>query len=464
MKFKRLYIFLFSAVFFYSCANQIPPSGGEDDKTPPEILKIIPKPNSLNIKGNSVLILFNEYVDRRSFEESFSISPKLKGETVFNWSGKEVVAEFSGQFEKNRTYVITISRDLKDVRGNNPISSSLSFAFSTGTKLDKGIISGRVISDKKDRIKIFAYITDDKPGNKIDPEKNIPDYITQPSENGKYLFTNLPEATFRLFAVTDEDRNSLYDKEFEMISVLHNDIKLSKDSIQFENENFILKNFGFDKTSGEFLKLLTPYSNGLINTNISPATGSIPDDYRFYFNFKTRNFSKEEIVNNLMIKDTSTGKSYKLVYNWLNDSLLEIFSTEKFSYSSDIRISLDLNETDSKIYFSENLRVTDKSKSGTLSGKISDDTGISYPVYVILLNNGNKFISYNRKLTDTKDFKFDDVIEGSYTLFSYIDKNENGSFDNGIYFPFTGSEKFYVFENEIKVKGNWVTDNVFINF
>lgn len=464
MNFKNLYILVFAAFIFNSCANQLPPSGGEDDKTPPEILKTIPKANSLNVNGKSVSFKFNEYVDRRSFEEAFSISPKPKGETIFNWSGKEVEVEFSGSFEKNRTYVITISRDLKDVRGNNPINSSISIAFSTGSVLDKGIIGGKVFSDKKDRIKIFAYLADSKSVKNINPEKDEPDFIVQPSDNGGYQFTNLPKATFRLFAVADEDRNNLFDKEFELISVLPKDITLSKDTIEFKNENFILKNFGIDKTGKEFLTRLTSYSNDFIQTNISTSTGNIPADYRFYFYFKNNNFSKTEIVNNISVNDTSTGKAYKLVYNWLNDSLLEVFSTEKFSYSSDLKVILDLKVDGNEIYFSENLRVTDKNKSGIISGKVTGDKEISAPVYIILINNSNKFITYTKKLIDTKDFKFEEVLEGGYTLFSFIDRNENGSFDNGNYIPYSGSEKFFIFEEELKIKGNWETDNVFINF
>ena len=108
--------------------------------------------------------------------------------------------------------------------------------------------------------------------------------------------------------------------------------------------------------------------------------------------------------------------------------------------------------------------MTDKNKSGIISGKVTGDKEISAPVYIILINNSNKFITYTKKLIDTKDFKFEEVIEGGYTLFSFIDRNENGSFDNGNYIPYSGSEKFFIFEEELKIKGNWETDNVFINF
>ncbi|MCY7362162.1 MAG: hypothetical protein LH629_08880, partial [Ignavibacteria bacterium] len=65
---------------------------------------------------------------------------------------------------------------------------------------------------------------------------------------------------------------------------------------------------------------------------------------------------------------------------------------------------------------------------------------------------------------ETDDFRFEDILEGSYSVFAFIDNNGNGIFDGGSYFKFVPSEIFSVYEKDIKVKGNWNTDNVFIEF
>ncbi|MFZ1462303.1 MAG: Ig-like domain-containing protein, partial [Ignavibacteria bacterium] len=239
--------FSISAVFilqllFFSCANQIPPSGGADDKIPPKIIYVFPEPGRLNFKGDAVTFRFDEYVDRRSFEESFYISPKPKGEINFEWSGKEVEVRFEGKFANDRTYVITVGKELKDVRGSNSTGSSYSIAFSTGGKLDKGKISGRVYADKYDRIKILAYIRNVKTGTEINPAIQTADYITQTDDNGYYIFTNLPTEEFELFAVTDEDRNNLFSKDFESISILKSSIKIQDDSALYSDANFLFRN------------------------------------------------------------------------------------------------------------------------------------------------------------------------------------------------------------------------------
>ena len=57
--------------FFYGCANQQPPGGGEEDKIPPKVKILEPRANTLNNRGNSLSFEFDEYVDRRVFRMHF---------------------------------------------------------------------------------------------------------------------------------------------------------------------------------------------------------------------------------------------------------------------------------------------------------------------------------------------------------------------------------------------------------
>lgn len=463
---EKFYIcILFSAAaYFFSCANQLPPSGGDDDKTPPKIISVYPKDNSINFKDSKLKFRFDEYVDRRSFEESFFISPKPNGGYEFDWSGKEVEVEFPGQLDKNKTYVVIIGKDLKDIRGGNSIASPVSVAFSTGSKIDKGNISGTVFSDNNERVKILAYLKAGKTEDSLNPERNIPDYILQVSPEGSYAFTNLPEGEYRLFAVSDEDRNNLFDKDLDKIAILPDDYKLSKDSNEIRGLNFLLKDFELKKNGKEFLNQLKGDTLNYIYSNISNGDKNIPPDYRFYFYFKNTSLKKADMVNNFSISDTVSGKSYRLVFNWLNDSLLEVFSTEKFSFSSVLKLSIDLTNTGKKYLYERIFSVAGRNSFGKISGKIISDEKILPPVFVNLYNKDNKFISYTAKITDSSMFAFNEVLEGSYILFSFADENNDGKPDKGNYYPFKPSEKFIIYDKELKVKGGWNVENVFIEF
>ena len=147
---KILYLgyFLFISCLIQGCANQLPPGGGEEDKEPPKIVSQNPKPNSLNYQGNSITLKFDKWIDRRSLQDAFLISPPMGKDVKYNWSGKEVEIIFPKSFISiypNKTFVVTINSSLTDLHGNS-LTRPICFAFSTGPLIDKGNISGSVVN------------------------------------------------------------------------------------------------------------------------------------------------------------------------------------------------------------------------------------------------------------------------------------------------------------------------------
>lgn len=455
------FLLLIFAVIFVSCANQLPPPGGESDKNPPKIISVYPKPNTVNFKGDKITLRFDEYVDRRSLEESFYISPLPKGKINFSWSGREVEISFSKPLTKNVTYQIMIGKDLKDIREGNVLGTQYKFAFSTGPRIDKGMIQGKIIADNIDRVKIFAYKTG---GMEINPEKDQPEYIVQSNDSGNYSLSNLADGRFRLFAVIDEDRNNIYNKDVDRISVLSEDINLNPGNKLFSGADFILTEFEIIKTGYDFLRSLKPDSAEFIYSNIRSNETNIPPDYKFYFHFKNIYPEKSETINSFSVYDSSEMKSYKLIFNWITDSLLEVFSTEKFKFSSELYLSIKTVNKVKDYSYSQKFKISDKNKTGSIEGKIVSSEKINEPVFLRLINKENKLISYFKKLTDTAEFSFTDLPEGNYELISFIDANENGIFDKGNHFPFDESEKISVYEKTLDIKGGWNIDNVFIKY
>jgi len=195
-------------LFVFGCANQLPPSGGEDDTSSPKVLKIFPLPNSLNYSGNSISIEFDEYIDRRSFKDALFISPKPMGELNYNWSGKKVEIEFPNNLLKNTTYTFVVGKGLKDIR-NNSITAPIQFAFSTGVSIDNGKINGKVYAQKSDNLMIFAYINKGINDSLMNPINKFPDFFSQVNENSQFYFNHLPQGKFRLFALKDNNKNLL---------------------------------------------------------------------------------------------------------------------------------------------------------------------------------------------------------------------------------------------------------------
>ena len=215
----------FIIVTAFYCAGQIPPSGGPPDTTPPVIIETYPKEKQLQFKDNKFFFSFNKYIDRRSFQESFFISPPL-GELDFEWDGKDVEVRFSDSLISNTTYIITIGTDVKDTR-NNRLARAFSLPFSTGDKIDSGLISGVVINEKPEGIMIFAYPIDTQSKDTLNPSETKPKYLTQTGSDGTFILPYLASGTYRLIAVRDQYKNLLYDPQVDDYGVLNSDIEIS---------------------------------------------------------------------------------------------------------------------------------------------------------------------------------------------------------------------------------------------
>lgn len=208
----RTLIFGVTILLLSGCAGQRVPEGGPIDTTPPEIISVYPAPNTVNYTEKKIILEFSEYVDRASVQRSIFISPAIPN-VEFDWSSTEVELDFTEDLKPQTTYVVTVGTDVKDVRQGNKMTNAFSLAFSTGEKIDKGIIRGKVFDDKPDGVMIFSYRINDIEPDTLNPTHTRPGYITQTGKDGSFTLTNLANGIYRLFAIRDTYGNLLYDPE-----------------------------------------------------------------------------------------------------------------------------------------------------------------------------------------------------------------------------------------------------------
>ncbi len=454
-------------LLFQGCANQKPPGGGEEDKTPPKLVSVFPPNNSLNFNGKSISLEFDEYVDRRSLQEAFHISPPYKGEISFEWSGKDAEIVFETPLwktEPNKTFVVTINSNLSDIRGNK-LSSPISFAFSTGGKIDMASVSGKVLNNDAKPVSIMAYKLTGI-DSEFNPSKNLADYLTETSTEGSYDLTNLSPGEYRIIAVEDEDRNLFYTTDRENYAVLSSDFYIT-DSAQIKNVDFFLKKINKSAEEGFNTADFFKDSLGIISSSVESNSRNVLPDQSLFFFFNKTAPSREDFVKSFSLKDEA-GNLKKIVFNWRNDSLVEIITAEKLDFAKDFVVSFKLNPAKDSVYNYElKFKTVSSNSFGEVNGFIRNLTGDKYkdlPVIVNLTSIDLKpEIKYSFTESDTV-FSLKGIYEASYSLFSYIDKNINGDYDYGIPFPFEFSEPFYVYPQTISAKGGWAVENVVINF
>ncbi len=460
---------LILAFLVCGCANQQPPGGGEEDKSPPKVKIISPKQNATNFRGNTIAFEFSEYVDRRSFQDAFRISPRIEGDIEYNWGGKDVEVSFPQNLEKldaNKTFVVNISTSLKDIHGN-AIAEAISLAFSTGTKIDKAEIHGKAFNNNEKVTAVLAYNIESTSG--FDPTKNLPDYLTESGSAGDFVLTNLAPGNYRLLAIVDDDRNLLFTSERESYGVLPYDV-LVTDSAVISNINFYMKEITQTGTTGPELDY-TKYSKdslGIVYTSIESDSRVVLPEQSIFIFFNRYKPTRDELVNSLKITDEA-GSTERVVFNWRNDSLVEVFPQGKFASNRSYALSFDLKTVKDSVYrFTLPFRTVSANSFGELKGTVysfyNDYPLVDYPVRIELVAPAMiPLLKYSYEVRDTV-FAFKNILEAEYSLFSYVDININSAYDYGYPFPFEHSEPFFIYPQKLNIRGGWTVENVKVSF
>jgi hypothetical protein len=456
---KKILFIVVSAITL-SCANPLPPTGGPDDIEPPKVLNITPENNSVNFKGNIITIVFDEYVDRRSFEESFLIFPNPKSNCEFNWSGKEVKIIYEKNFEPDKTYNILVLKEFKDYQSGNKLKNTYNYVFSTGSEIDKNSVSGRVFSKTYNDIIIIAYRLDDIIKDSLNPAKTIPDYVAQCENDGHYSLNNLRKGNYRLFAITDKNRNFIFEQETENAAIPFEDIILA-DSTRISNFNFNFYDFDVASNSELLIKNLVKDTSGSLLSNIQNNAQDIPVNYKFYFSFCKSDLSKNLFANNLLLEDTINKINEKIIFNWFNDTLVEVNSENQLKYNHLYIFSLLINDK-KNINFS--FTTLKEGNTADVWGNISTPYEKNKFIVTNLFNETDIFLNYNLFLNSDTSFYFKNVPRGNYMLCAYIDDNSDGIYQKGNSFPFIFSEKLTFYDGKINIRGKINFGNINLNF
>ena len=212
--------FLSSSVILFlcvSCAQQAHLTGGEMDTAPPVILNQEPQNYTTEFNSPDIRIYFDEYVELVNPSETFFISPPLKKQPEYVLKGKSLIINLNNELEKNVTYIITCGQGIKDLTEGNflPLTS---FVYSTGEYIDSlslaGTVKDAVTLLPQEKIGVMLY-KQDKDSALL---SGMPYYYTLTDNNGNFMFTNIADGEYQLYALIDKNRNYLFDQSDEKIA------------------------------------------------------------------------------------------------------------------------------------------------------------------------------------------------------------------------------------------------------
>lgn len=201
------------------------PPGGPPDKTPPAVVAVSPPTRTVQFAGASVVLELSEYVDRSSAQSNIFISPPVKYST--DWHGRSLEIEFDEPLQPQTTYAVTLGTEFADRAGNKP-QQSYTLTFSTGDRLDSGVVHGYLTGEKAAGAFVFLYPLSGIDADTLNPAATRPKYRTQVGAAGAFEFQALPAGAYRLLAVGDEFRNELFDAGVDAFGTTTQDVVLAE--------------------------------------------------------------------------------------------------------------------------------------------------------------------------------------------------------------------------------------------
>ena len=211
--------------YLSSCANQSSPTGGPKDEDPPVLIFSTPEHESLNNSSTTILLQFNEAVKLKNPKEEIIITPRLHGEYNIKSKKRKVTLEIEDTLSSNTTYTFNFREAIQDLNeGNSP--PNLQIAFSTGDYLDSLTISGSVhhllTNESGKNITISLYDATDT----LDVFNSPPIYFTKSDTASEFLFNNLKNGSYHIYAINDKNKNLLLESKTEQYAYLAQSIQL----------------------------------------------------------------------------------------------------------------------------------------------------------------------------------------------------------------------------------------------
>ena len=271
---------LFSALLA-SCATQVAPTGGPEDKLPPRVAGVYPAPNTTNHPNELMVKLeFDEWINASIPRSAVSISPPIDKKLRFEVSGKTLVLSSRAELDTGSTYTITFAGGIKDLHGN-ALAKPFQVVFSTGAIIDSLTVSGRVLVNqamarKKEYPSIGLFLLGEERASKHylekyrdtttkeiskDPQllKEPPLYVTRADSAGHFTLTGLKAGHYRVVAFVDGNGNQKIELSTEQVGLWTGDLNLTAES----SDTLWIAVTDMDTTKLELESVTQPFANVL---------------------------------------------------------------------------------------------------------------------------------------------------------------------------------------------------------
>lgn len=322
MKHRTIWILLLISFFFTSCANIIPPSGGDRDSLPPVLVSAIPKDSAINVSPKLITLTFDEFVSLQDVNSNLIVSPTLKDNPIVDNKLKNVTIKFKDSLEANTTYSLNFGNAIKDVNEGNVIKN-FRFVFSTGNTIDNFSYRGKVVLAEKGTVDSTLIVLLHNNTSDTAIYKNRPRYFTRINGKGVFEFNNLSGGYYTAY-VLPNDFSKKYDDSTKLFA--------------FRTEPLLINS----KTITDTFYVFEAFKRKTATTSTTSATTASKTDTRLKYTHNLDN-GNQDLLSPLELK---FGKPIKKI-----DSSKLLFTDSGFNPVKPSRISLDSTRTILSLHF-----------------------------------------------------------------------------------------------------------------
>lgn len=213
-------------LFAPSCANTTEsPTGGKKDTIPPYITDIIPLPGTTGVpvKGATITFTFNEYVVVKEPRNIFLSPPQVKA-PKHRLRGKNLIVYFEDALDSNTTYTLTFTDAIADNNEGNKFPG-YTYVFSTGSRVDSMMVTGTVEDCntlnpvKGATVLLYRDLADSA------VFLHRPYAAVKTDDWGFFALPFIADTAYRLYAITDENNNNIYDPDTETVGFVSDTIR-----------------------------------------------------------------------------------------------------------------------------------------------------------------------------------------------------------------------------------------------
>ncbi len=429
------------------CAQIGLPTGGVKDTLAPILIRSNPTIGSKNVNSNKITLEFDEYIDVQDLQQNLLISPLQNRNPSITANSKSITLRFRDSLLPNTTYNINFGNAVRDINENN-ILKNLSYVFSTGNSLDSLTLNGNVILAETggydSTLLVLLY------RNAVDStvKTKKPNYIAKVNSDGSFKFTNLPAASFKIYALKDGDGGKTYNSLSEIFGFANEDVStLNNEEISLlayaeelekDNKTIVATKVVPDKKLriGNNIQgskdLLEPLELSFNNALKIFDTGKIALTDTFYNKIKSIRFSRD-----------STSKKIIITTNWqpdmplilvINKDAFEDSAGNKLTKTDTLRFSTRRTEDYGKLVLRFNN--LDLTKNPVIQFIVGDQVKYSYPITGAEYNNTR-------------------FPPGEYGVRILYDKDKNGKWTPGSYSKKRQPEIVVALPQKLSVRADW---------